>query len=171
MNIPSNPTGFYLSEKYDGARCFVTESGALLSRNGHQFQAPKWFTDGLPKGIRLDCEVYAGRGGFNHLVSTIQRRKSDWQGIRLVVLDLAVLRVPIERRIAILSGLQLPAHVTVAEHRICRGNDDLDATEAEIVAGGGEGCILRAPHSFYKPTGFIKVKRLHRDLTRNHLDN
>jgi DNA ligase-1 len=171
MNIPSNPTGFWLSEKFDGARIFVTESGTLLSRNGHPFKAPQWFTDGLPKGIRLDCELWAGRGGFDHLVAEIQRRKSDWRGIRLIVLDLAVLRVPIERRIAMLARLQLPAHVTVAEHRICGGNDDLDATEAEIVRMGGEGCILRPPHSFYKPTGFIKCKRIHRDLNRNHLDN
>jgi ATP-dependent DNA ligase len=170
ITIPSNPTGWLLSEKYDGARCFVTESGTLLSRNGHQFKAPKWFTAGLPKGVRLDCELCAGRGGFDHLVSEIQRKKSEWESIRLIVLDLAVLRVPIERRIATLKGFELPPHVTLAEHRPCLGNDDLDATEAEIVSGGGEGVILREACSFYRPGAFVKVKRLFPDLNRSFLD-
>jgi DNA ligase-1 len=168
--IPSNPSGWLMSEKYDGARGFVTESGTLLSRNGYQFKAPPWFTRGLPKGVRLDCEIYSGRGGFDHLVSEIQKRKSSWVGISLIILDLAVMDVPIERRIAMLNGFKLPAHVLVANHRPCLGNDDLDETENEVVGCGGEGLCLRAPQSSYKPHGFIKVKRLFPDLKHNHLD-
>ena len=37
-------------------------------------------------------------------------------------------------------------------------------------AAGGEGVCLRAPHSFYRPGDFIKVKRLFPDLNRAHLD-
>ena len=150
--IPTNPTGYFLSEKYDGARCFVTEDGTMLSRNGHRFTAPPWFTDGLPRGIRLDCEIYAGRGGFDHLVSEIQRKKSEWNGISLIVLDLAILRTPLEARLAMLSRLQLPPHVIAAKHRLCLGNDDLDATEAEIVSAGGEGLILRETFTEKLPT-------------------
>jgi len=168
--IPTNPAGWFMSEKYDGARCYLTEAGILLSRNGHQFKAPAWFTDGLPRGIRIDCELYAGRGGFDHLVSEIQRKKSDWQGIKLMVLDLAVLRVPIEDRLAALSRLSLPPHVQLADHRPCLGNDHLDEAETAVVRGGGEGLCLRAPSSYYTPSNFIKIKRMHRDLNRSVLD-
>jgi ATP-dependent DNA ligase len=49
-------------------------------------------------------------------------------------------------------------------------DDDLDAMEAGIVAQGGEGVCIRAPGSFYRPNGFLKVKRLFPDINRSHLD-
>jgi hypothetical protein len=167
--IPKDATGYFLSQKYDGARSFVTESGHLLSRNGHPFKAPGWFTEGLPKGIRLDCELYSDLG-FDHLVSEIQKRKSQWDGITLKIIDIAVLNVPIEARIAALSRLVLPPHAQAIQHRPCLGNDDLSRTEAAVVASGGEGLCLRAPLSYYRPFGFIKIKTIHPDLNRNHLD-
>ena len=165
-----NPAGYWLSEKLDGCRCFLTESGRMLSRNGRDFRPPAWFTAGLPKGIRLDGELFAGRGGFDELVSTIQRKGSDWEGITFQIFDLAQLRQPIENRLAALARLSLPPHCQLVPHRVCVGSQDLDATEAAIVAEGGEGVCLRAPESYYRPGNFWKIKRLFADLNRSVLD-
>jgi DNA ligase-1 len=167
--LPPNVTGFLMSEKLDGCRC-VLEDGVLLSRHGRRFKAPPSFMAGMPKNIRLDGELWMGRNTFDQLVSSIQRRKSDWAGVRYMVFDLARLNVPIEQRHAALERLTLPAWVEVLKHRPCLSQDDLDATEAAIVAGGGEGLCLREAGSFYRPHGFWKVKRLTKDLDRSILD-
>jgi ATP-dependent DNA ligase len=54
-------------------------------------------------------------------------------------------------------------------HRQLTSHADLDAMEAEIVANGGEGCVIRRPGSNYRPGRMgdvIKVKRLVSDLDR-----
>jgi DNA ligase-1 len=168
--LPQNPAGWLVSEKLDGCRCILTDGGTLLSRHGKRFNPPSWFMEGMPKGVRLDGELWNYRGGFDELVSAIQRRANPWDGVRFMVFDIAVLRVPIESRLAALGRLQLPPHVGLVPHRPCLSQADLDATEAAIVAGGGEGLCLRAPQSFYRPGNFLKVKRLFPDLNRSILD-
>jgi ATP-dependent DNA ligase len=87
-----------------------------------------------------------------------------------MVFDLARLNVPIEQRHAALERLRLPPWVEVIKHRHCLSQDDLDATEAAVVSAGGEGLCIRPPRSFYSPSCFVKVKRLHPDLNRSQLD-
>jgi DNA ligase-1 len=167
--IRFDPTGFWLSEKLDGARCFYDGHGNFISRHGRLFTAPEWFAAGMPPH-RLDGELYMGRDSFGSLVSTMQRKGSDWQGVQFHIFDLASPRQPVETRLAVLSGLSLPPQAHLVPHRLCTGIADLDATETSIVANGGEGLCLRAPGSFYRPQNYIKVKRLFPDLDRSVLD-
>lgn len=162
-----DPAGFWLSEKLDGCRCFWTGS-RFLSRNGRDFRPPGFWVEGMPD-CRLDGEIYLGKQSFESLVSSIQRKGSTWEGIKFHVFDLAA-PGPIENRIAELARLTLPAHCQLVPHRLCKGADDLDATEAAIVAAGGEGLCLRPPASRYRPGGFVKVKRIFPDLNRSILD-
>jgi len=165
-----NFTGYWLSEKLDGCRCILTESGTLLTRNGKRWNPPAWFMAGMPRGVRLDGELFTQRGDFDGLVSAIQRKHDPWEGVTFQIFDLAALRMPIEARLARLATLPLPSHCQLVPHRVCKGTGDLDATEAAIVAAGGEGLCLRAPGSHYRPGGFVKVKRLFPDLNRSILD-
>lgn len=163
-----DPCGFWLSEKLDGCRCIFTGS-AFLSRAGYRFTPPPaWFV-GMP-ACRLDGELFAGRGEFQTLVSIMQTKGSDWQGIKLMVFDLADLRQTIENRLTSLATLPLPSHCALVPHRLCAGRGDLDRAEAAVVAAGGEGLCLRAPGTLYRPNNFHKVKRLHPDLDRSTLD-
>jgi len=166
--IPLDPRGWWISEKLDGCRCIWTGE-RFLSRNGRDFRPPPHWLAGMPP-VRLDGELFAGRGGFDFLVSQIQRKGSEWEGITFEVFDLAELRQPIEQRIAALLRLPLPSHCRLVQHRACAGAGDLDATEAAIVAAGGEGLCLREPGSCYRPNNFLKVKRLFPDLNRSQLD-
>jgi DNA ligase-1 len=165
-----NPTGYWLSEKMDGCRAILTESGALLTRNGKRWNPPPWFMAGMPRGVRLDGELFTQRGDFDGLVSAIQRKRNPWEGVRFMVFDLATLRMPIEARHAALARLQLPPWVELLPHRPCLSQEDLDAEETAIVRNGGEGVCLRAPGSTYKPFGYVKIKRLNPDLNRSILD-
>ena len=86
-SIPADVSGWWVSEKYDGVRA-IWNGERLLSRNGKDLGAPEWFTAGLPKNIRLDGELWMGRGTFDQLVSAIQRKDSDWQGVRLSLIHI-----------------------------------------------------------------------------------
>ncbi len=58
-----DPTGWIMSEKLDGVRCFWTGS-VMFSRNGNRFFPPKFFTQNWPNS-QLDGELFIGRGRFS----------------------------------------------------------------------------------------------------------
>ena len=58
----SDPTGWLMSEKLDGVRCYYNGS-TLYSRNGNMFYAPDWFKAKLPK-MALDGELWTDRDDF-----------------------------------------------------------------------------------------------------------
>lgn len=58
-----DPTGWSMSEKLDGVRCFWTGS-VMYSRNGNRFYFPKFFTKNWPKS-QLDGQLFIGRGKFS----------------------------------------------------------------------------------------------------------
>lgn len=157
-----------MSHKLDGCRCFWTGE-IFQSRNGKTFPAPPHWFKGMPN-LRLDGELYMGRGTFDQLVSVIQTKGSDWDGVKFHVFDLAILHTPIEERLTALAGMSMPPHCQLVPHRLCAGLADLDATERLVVEQGGEGLCLREPGSHYRPGNFWKIKRLFPDLNRNHLD-
>lgn len=170
-SLPADVAGWWVSEKYDGVRAIWTGT-KLLSRHGKDMKAPASFTAGFPKGVRLDGELWMGRGTFDQLVSTIQKTGSDWSGVRFMVFDLAEAGT-FEERLEIVESMPLgipPAQTIVCvPHRQLTGHDDLTATEAAIVAAGGEGCVIRRPGSPYRPGRMgdvIKVKRISPDLDR-----
>ena len=163
--IPADVTGWWVSEKLDGIRAIWTGT-ALLTRNGKRLNAPKWFTDSMPD-IRLDGEIWMGRGTFDKLVSTIQRKGSNWAGVEFHVFDVQAPGT-FEQRQHLLNR-PLPGHVRVIPHLECAGHDALDAMEAAVVHAGGEGLVIRRPGHKYRPGragDVVKVKRLFPDLDR-----
>ena len=164
--IPADISGWWVSEKYDGVRAIWTGT-KLLSRNGKDLKAPASFTKGFPDR-RLDGELWMGRGTFDQLVSNIQRKNSDWTGVRFMVFDLAE-QGTFEERDEILNALPWHAKIIVAPHVALSGHDELSAMEADIVANGGEGCVIRRPGSQYRPGRMgdtIKIKRITPDVDR-----
>jgi DNA ligase-1 len=165
-NIPSDPSGWWLSIKYDGIRTIWTGS-RLITRHGRPIAAPQWFVAGLP-AHRLDGELWKGNQSFNALVSVVQRKDGDWRGARFMVFDLAE-GGTFEDRMKRLENIPLPAHAIRVLHRRCDGAADLDATERDVVAEGGEGLVIRRPGCLYRPGRMgdvIKVKRLTKDVDR-----
>jgi DNA ligase-1 len=110
--------GWYVSEKLDGGRAFwdggltrdvdtakvpwasvinpktgqpktkiKPKATGLWSRYGNPIMAPDWFLNRLP-ACPLDGELWAGRGNFQKVMSTIRKDKpvdSEWEQIQLAV--------------------------------------------------------------------------------------
>lgn len=169
--IPQNPTGWWISEKYDGVRAIWTGS-KLITRNGKDLRPPAPFTAGLPRGVRLDGELWMGRGSFPLLVSEIQRKGADWAGVYYMVFDAQDVG-EFEARQALLDCLDLPPHVKRVPQVPCMGPKHLDQFERDVVNNGGEGAVIVRPRSNYRPGRegtIVKVKRLVADLDRSEVD-
>ncbi len=145
---------YWVSEKYDGVRGYW-DGRQLWTRGGEPIAAPAWFTAGLPKQP-LDGELWAGRGRFDHAVSTVRSRTPDdkaWREMRFMVFDLPAepgdftARLAVLRRLLPITGL--PWVVPVAQQRATT-HDDLQALLARTVKLGGEGLMLHRGASLYR---------------------
>ena len=159
-----DPTGWWMSEKYDGVRGFW-DGKNLLTRNGNAIHAPDYFLADLPAGIALDGELWIGRGKFEETTSVVLSDKPDarWKTVRFMVFDAPRTKGTFEQRVAFiattLSAKNEFAKPVLQER--CKSAAHLVAERDRIVALGGEGMMLRKPKSEYEagrsPT-LLKVK-------------
>ena len=163
-NPSIDPTGWWVSEKYDGLRGYW-DGEKLWSRKGNAIQAPDYFLAELPKGIALDGELWMGRGKFEETMSTVLSQTPDerWKGVHFMVFDAPQAPGTFEQRMEFLRAT-LPAENQFAKAVVqerCKGTKQLLAERDRIVALGGEGLMLRKPESEYEakrsPT-LLKVK-------------
>jgi DNA ligase-1 len=169
MNIPimlgtdwtgENVAGWWVSEKLDGWRAVWT-GAKLLTRQGNEYDAPGWFTDGLPTDTPLDAELHLGRGRTHDDV-TAAVRAGRWRDLRLAVFDVPAAGQTIETAQRRLGALALPAHAELVQHHRADSTADALATMRAIVAAGGEGVMARRPGSRYQAGrvgGLLKLKR------------
>jgi DNA ligase 1 len=68
-----NPTGYIMSEKYDGMRAYW-DGNLLWSRLGTKIHAPPFFLSYFPKEIELDGELYIGYGKFDKCMSVCRTK-------------------------------------------------------------------------------------------------
>ena len=167
QQLPDDVRGWWASEKYDGVRAIWTGS-KLLTRSGKDLNPPLSFISSLPKNMRLDGELWMGRGTFDTLVSVIQKKNSDWADVKFMVFDLADAGT-FEDRLERLKSATLPDHVEIVWHQTLTGHMELSVMEKEVVDRGGEGVVIRRPGCKYRPGragDVIKVKRLVADVDR-----
>ena len=58
-----DPTGWSMSEKIDGVRCYWNGK-RMYTRNGNQIFAPKEWIAHLPTDVAIDGELWSGRDNF-----------------------------------------------------------------------------------------------------------
>ncbi len=149
-----------MSEKLDGVRA-IWDGETLKSRNGKTFQAPEWFTAGLPRDAILDGELWEDRGQFQKTVGKVRAHAGDWSNIKFMIFDTITDR-PFAERLQSIQGMRLPAHCVIVEHLICKSRTHLGEYESSILAKGGEGVMLRKAESSYqhkRSKDLLKVKR------------
>jgi DNA ligase-1 len=160
-------TGWYMSEKLDGVRAYWTGSG-FVSRNGNQFFAPTWFTEGFPT-TPLDGELWIGRKKFQQTVSIVRRQDAGdlWKKVLYVVFDAPAAGGTFENRMKAIRESQVEytaLQLRVLYQSICEGTDSLRAELARVERVGGEGLMLRQPDSLYeagRSSTLLKVKSFH----------
>lgn len=168
-SIPDDVSGWWVSEKYDGIRA-IWQGSYFMTRQGKRLNAPAWFTAKMPKNVRLDGELWMGRGTFNNLQSTLQTKNSDWNGVKFMVFDLAE-EGTFEARYQKLAKIRnkFPRHIEMVIHWPLTCHHMLAQMEYNVVKCGGEGCVIRRPQSQYRPGRMgdvIKIKRLTVDIDR-----
>jgi DNA ligase-1 len=161
-----DPTGWWVSEKYDGLRAIWTGE-EFVSRNDKPFYAPEWFTRDLPPW-RLDGELWIGKGvaNFQEAVSIVRSHDSGqrWKKIRYMVFDLPDSKEPFEvvqRKLNNWHKLDRPDYVEIVPQHKLSGQADLDKRMKAMVKAGGEGLMLREPGSRYvskRSSSLLKVK-------------
>lgn len=160
----SDPSDWWMSEKLDGVRA-LWDGFNLTTRTGQRIHAPQAFVDGLPSGISLDGELWAGRGCFQKTVGVVrsQTKGEAWSRIRFAVFDAPEAAGGFEERQQLLAQVIAnnvgPAFVL--DQRLCLHAGDLQRSLAAVVRAGGEGLMLREPGSKYEPrrsSSLLKVK-------------
>jgi DNA ligase-1 len=144
--------GWLGQEKLNGLRALWTGE-ELVSKTGERFNAPAWFTAGLPDEP-LDGELYAGHGTLSRLATRLARHKSgkdeDWQGVAFKVFDAPAEPGGFAFRFPQLYGLtnDCDCASVVATFRV-ESMAELKSMLAMLKELGGEGYILRDPAAPY----------------------
>jgi DNA ligase 1 len=159
-----DPSGWLISEKLRGCRAEWDGAG-LWSKSGRKIKAPAWFTDGLPVGVRLSGEVYAGRCD----VETVARLAVQYGHFKRGVHSFQVFDVPhapgnvLERVTRAASLIAEAPHAAPVTFTICEGLDHLIDELRAVQDGGGEGLMLHhptAPWRAGRTNESLKVKSL-----------
>lgn len=159
-----DPSGWWMSEKYDGVRGFW-DGQKLSTRNGNAIHAPDFFLAEFPAGIALDGELWMGRGKFEETTSTVLADKPDerWKQVRFMAFDAPLTAGTFEERTKFVTTILAAKSefVKPVPHERCKSAAHLIAERDRIVGLGGEGLMLRKPESAYEagrsPT-LLKVK-------------
>jgi DNA ligase 1 len=159
-----DPTGWWMSEKYDGLRAYW-DGQRLWSRKGNLIHAPDYFLAELPRDIALDGELWIGHGQFEETMSIVRSETPDerWKRVRYMVFDAPQAEGTFEKRTQFLRATISAenAFVRIVAQERCPGAAQLIAERDRVVREGGEGVMLRQPGSAYEvgrsPT-LLKVK-------------
>ena len=152
-----NVTGWLLSEKLDGIRAFW-DGQHIWTRGGKIIQVPAWLAAQLPRGRRLDGELWAGRGNLQAARLAVQHGK--WSAnIRFVVFDAPDASGTWTERMAAVSEI----YFDCISYRVCESNRMAIRWMRKIQAAGGEGIVARCPivtgYERGRSASLLKIKK------------
>ena len=162
----TDPTGWFMSEKLDGVRCYW-DGKNFYSRNGNLFYPPSYFKENMPT-IPLDGELWTTRDDFQKCVSIVKRQdeNDEWKTLKYMIFDAPSLKsVPFNDRLQkleiVLTASKNP-YLELLDHRLCTSREELVEEMDRTTAAGAEGVMLRHPDSLYEPKRskqLLKVKK------------
>ena len=173
----SRVAGWVYSEKMDGIRV-IWNGCALVTRpsRGKEAKAfnsaPAWFLDAMPRGVALDGELWAGRGGFKDVSGISNRAEasdSQWERVEYRVFDSPSRPAPLAVRVAAAAralaraerewskkygGTERRFPAKMVDYRTASGDGGVRRQVREemrrVVGSGGEGLVFRNPASAYE---------------------
>ena len=134
--------GWHASEKLDGVRAYW-DGEKLWTRGGNIINAPDWLIAGLPSGVHVDGEIWAGRGQFETARLSVQNGRWN-ESIVFRYFDAPSVKGNWLERMNSLAELQRTTWFnSVPIMGVVHGN--LEALLQMVLNVGGEGLVLRAP--------------------------
>ncbi len=143
---------YRVSEKLDGIRA-RWDGTHLISRGGHVFAAPEWFTNGFPP-IPLDGELWMGRGRYEEVSSIVRTQQSHdgWRNVRLMVFDLPAHGGTFEERVLEMNRLKAgidSLYLGIIDQQRVESEEDLLKWLHAVIDNGGEGLMLHRGTALY----------------------
>jgi DNA ligase-1 len=140
---------YWVSEKLDGVRA-RWDGSKLISRGGHEFAAPAWFTKDFPS-VALDGELWSKRGDYENVSSITSRHQAHegWKEIKLMVFDLPKHGGRFFERVAEMAKLDAPYLKPVSQFRV-ENSQQLMTLLDQHIAAGSEGLMLHHQDAVYK---------------------
>jgi DNA ligase-1 len=160
-----DPSPYLVSEKFDGVRAFW-DGQRLRFRSGIEVQAPAGFLLKLP-AVRLDGELWLGRGRFEALSGLVRRipgREADWRDVQFQVFELPDGTGDFASRVGQLEMIVGRAgwpQLRAVKHTRLGTAASLQERLDEVVRGGGEGLMLHradAPYLTGRTGQLLKLK-------------
>ena len=150
-----DPTGYWMSEKFDGVRAEWDGVGSFMSKADKLYHVPYDMTVGMPNHP-LSGEFYLGRGRFQETVSIVRNQRMDlreWAPLKFLVFELpTVENYTFEDRMFILEGhkFSYPDFVHVVLWVKCQNPSHFESFYENIIERGGEGAVLAKANSLYE---------------------
>lgn len=162
-------TGWLMSEKYDGVRCFWN-GNELYSRSGTVITAPKFFTRNFPRSP-LDGELYISKNNYEECAKVIasgEKNHAGWLQMTFIVLDAPAINLLFRQRLSMLERAFTEennlAFLRLVRHTSVKDNSHVTEELKRIESLGGEGVMVKNPCSFYEGRrnwAMLKVKSFH----------
>jgi len=143
-------TDYLVSEKLDGIRGYWTGE-KLISRQGNEIHAPKWFIKDFPSEV-LDGELWIARGQFETTSSIVRQEipdDEDWQKIKFMIFDMPQNPDIFSKRFEVMKKLK-NEYLKVIDQFKVESHEALINLLERTVKNGGEGLVLHRANSFYK---------------------
>jgi len=157
-------SGWLMSEKLDGVRAYW-DGKKFISRGGHEYKAPKWFTKDFPP-FEIDGELWSKRGDFDTISGIVRRQTphEDWIKLTYNIFEVPNQKGGLISRLNVLKEY-LKRHpskyIRVIKQFTCKDKEHLKTFLQEIEKKGGEGVVVRNPNALYinkRTTQALKVK-------------
>ena len=165
-----DPTGFLVSEKFDGVRA-LWDGRTLRSRTGKVLDAPRDFTARLPPEA-LDGELWLGRNRFDEVSALVRRHRpapGAWGEVQYMVFEMQRAGGRFDERVerirVIVERQQWP-QLRAVEQLVVADRTALRAQLHAVLEGGGEGLMLHradAPNLGGRSEALLKLKPVHDD--------
>jgi len=162
-----DPTGYLVSEKYDGVRA-IWDGQTLRFRSGPIIAAPQAFIERLP-AVPLDGELWLGRGRFEALSGLVRRQSPDataWRPLRYMVFELPGARGSFASRAQRIEELAQHTgwpQLQAVKQQLLVSSQALQRRLDEVAAVGGEGLMLHRADAAYqtgRSASLLKLKPL-----------
>lgn len=146
-----DPTGWWMSEKLDGIRCYWNGE-QFLTRNDNVIDAPDWVLEQMPKDVCFDGELYCGRGNFEMCINIKGDGNHEYwkKYAKYHVFDILECELSFEKRVRkIIEVTKDIDFIVDVKHKECRSREHLVRKLKCVVENGGEGIMLRQRKSKY----------------------